>query len=96
MPQGTISGPSLWKIYVTDLKPAYKTLKYADDTALYSKVLKSDIEVLENSGRNRLISIPDNDMQHAADRAVEWSQGNKQRLNASKTQYVMFSLQLNN
>ena len=96
VPQGTISGPSLWKIYVTDLKPAYKTLKYADDTTLYSKVLKSDIEVLENSGRNRLISIPDNDMQHAADRAVEWSQGNKQRLNASKTQYMMFSLQLNN
>ena len=96
VPQGTISGPNLWKIYVNDLKPAEKLLKYPDDTTLYSKVLKSDITVLESSGRNRLISIPENGMQHAADKAVEWSQGNKQRLNASKTQYVMFSLQLNN
>ena len=50
----------------------------------------------QTSRKNRLISIPDNGMQHTADRAVEWSQGNKQRLNASKTQYMMFSLQLNN
>ena len=66
-----ISGPSLWKIYVNDLKPAENTLKYADDTTLYSKVLKSDITVLESSGRNRTILIPDNGMQHAADKAVE-------------------------
>ena len=39
-----------------------------------------DITVRDNSGRNRLILIPDNGMQRTADRAVEWSQGNKQSL----------------
>ena len=32
-------------------------------------------------------------MQHAADKAIEWSQSNKQHLYASKTRYIiMFSL----
>ena len=39
-----------------------KMLKYADETTLYSKALKSDITALENTGCNRLISIPDNGM----------------------------------
>ena len=40
-----------------------------------------------------VISTPDNGMQHAADKAIEWSQSNKQHLYASKTRYItMFSL----
>ena len=50
----------------------------------------------QTSRKNRLISIPDNGVQHSADKAVEWREGKKQRLNASKTQYMKFSLQLNN
>ena len=75
VPYGTISGPNLWKIYVNDLNlTEKKTLKYADDTTLYSKVLKLDITALGNPGCYRLISIPDNGLQHAADKAIEWSQ----------------------
>ena len=35
-------------------------------------------------------------MQNAADIAASWSDENKQRMNASKSQYMTFSLQLNN
>ena len=77
-----------------NLIPTAKKLNYyADDTTLHSKALKLDITVLENTGCNRLISIPDNGMQHAAVKAIEWSQSNKQHLYASKTRYIiMFSL----
>ena len=62
--------------------------KYADETTLYSKALKSDITALENTGCNR-----DNGMQHAADKAIDWRQSNEQRLYTSKTRYIiMFSL----
>ena len=35
VPQGTISGPTLWNVYVDDLRPINNTIKYADDTTLY-------------------------------------------------------------
>ena len=35
-------------------------------------------------------------MQNAADIAASWSDENKQRMNASKSQYMTLSLQLNN
>ena len=94
VPQGTISGPNLWKVYVSDLKPSAMTLKYADDTTVYSEVRKSDIIVNEKCGRERVISLCNNNMQSATDNAVQWSMENHQRLNAGKTQFMMFSLQL--
>ena len=92
--QGTISGPNSWKVYVSDLKPSAMTLKYADDTTVYSVVRKSDITVNQKCGWERLISIRNNNMQSATDNAVQWSMENHQRLNAGKTQFMMFSLQL--
>lgn len=42
IPKDTISGPTLWKIYVGNLKPALITLKYAAGTTLYSNANESD------------------------------------------------------
>ena len=96
VPQGTISGPILWNVYVSDLNPSPNTIKYADDTTVYGSIEKKDVIVKEKSGRDRTISLnTDNDMQTAADNATQWSEDNAQRLNASKTQYVLFTLQLN-
>ena len=46
VPQGTISGPTLWKLFVSDLNPSKNTIKYADDTALYDTITKQDVNIL--------------------------------------------------
>ena len=94
VPQGTISGPTLWKVYVSDLKPSRNTIKYADDTTLYDTIRKKDLTVTDQSGRNRVITLPENTMQSAANEASSWSENNHQRLNAGKTQHMLFTLQL--
>ena len=95
VPQGTISGPALWKIYVSNLQPAISTLKYADDTTIYTTVPKSDIILRSQSGHDRSVTIRDNTMQTAAAAANQWSKDNYQRLNTGKTQYMIFTPQLN-
>ena len=95
VPQGTISGPALWKIYVSNLQPAISTLKYADDTTIYTTVPKSDIILRSQSGHDRSVTIRDNAMQTAAAAANQWSKDNYQRLNTGKTQYMIFTPQLN-
>ena len=94
VPQGTISGPTLWKIFVSDLNPSKNTIKYADDTTLYDTITKQNINVVEKSGWDRVASIEPNSIQEAANKALEWSTSNNQRLNAMKTQHMIFSLQL--
>ena len=92
--KATISGPTLWKVYVSDLKPSRNTIKYADDTTLYDTIRKKDLTVTDQSGRNRVITLPENTMQSAANEATSWSENNHQRLNAGKTQHMLFTLQL--
>ena len=95
VPQGTILGPILWNAYVQDLKPSERVIKYADDTTIYVPVLRKDIEVTTSERRNRSILISHNAMQVAADRATSWCENTNQKINATKTQFLMFSLQLN-
>ena len=40
VPQGIVSGPLLWNIFVTTLKPAPNTVKYADGTTPYCVIEK--------------------------------------------------------
>lgn len=95
VPQGTISGPILWNIYVADLQPAENTIKYADDTTLYSSVDRKYIEVVSKGSRDRTITIVPNAIQEAANQAVSWCEINHQSINAAKTQHMFFTLQLN-
>ena len=95
VPQGTISGPILWNIYVNNLEPAPDTIKYADDTSIFTTISKSAVDVLKKSKSHHLINITQNSMQSAADKALDWSKQHHQRINAAKTQYMMFTLKQN-
>ena len=64
--------------------------------SLYSSVKKREVVVTERQGRQQTIRINNNLMQNAADVAASWSDENKKRMNACKSQYMTFSLQLNN
>ena len=80
---------------MSSLNPTECTLKYADDTTVYCPVYKSSVEVKHKSGHKRTVRLPNNTMQTVADAASEWSREHHQRLNAGKTQYMMFTPQLN-
>ena len=95
VPQGTILGPSLWNVYVSDLQPSNDVIKYADDTTLYMPATSESVSVINSEGQNRVVGISDNPMQHAADNAVNWCEKANQRINATKTQYMLLTLQLN-
>lgn len=72
-----------------------RSRKRPRNPTLYSSVYKKDTQTTHKSGHNRTVQINDNQIQLAADNATAWSDENHQRLNASKTQYMMFTLQLN-
>ena len=66
VPQGTITGPTLWKTFVSELNPSKSTLKYADDTTVFDTITKQDINVFEKSGWDRLVaSIEPNSIQQS-------------------------------
>ena len=72
VPQGTILGPSLWNVYVSDLQPSNDVINYADDTTLYMPATSESVSVVNSEGQNWVVGIFDNPMQHAADNAVNW------------------------
>ena len=72
VPQGTILGPSLRNVYVSDLQPSIDVIKYADDTTLYMPANSESVVVINSEGQNLVVGISDNPMQHAADNAVNW------------------------
>ena len=75
-PQGTKVGPLLWLIYVHDLTTVVDTIKYADDTTLYSIINNNSTSVI----------------QQALDQTHEWSERNNMLLNASKSAAMTISL----
>ena len=88
VPQGTILGPVLWNVYVTDLGKNRQVVKYADDTTIIDTVLKANVTTTHKTGRERQITITDNTIQSAANEAVLWCENTNQRINANKTQYM--------
>ena len=89
VPQGTILGPSLRNIYVSDLQPSNDVIKYADDTTLYLPATSESVGVINSEGQNRVVGISDNPMQNAADNAVHWCEKANRRINATKNQYML-------
>mgnify|MGYP001791570963 FL=1 len=95
VPQGTILGPALWNIDVTNLCRNSNVVKYADDTTIYDAVPKSKVTTTHKSGRERQITIADNSLQATADDAARWCDDSNQKINAAKSQYMLLTLQLN-
>ena len=52
------------------------------------------ISVISSEGKNRVVGISDYSMQHTTDNAVHWSEKANQRINTTKTQYMLLTLLL--
>ena len=78
-PQGTILGPLLWLAYINDLNPkSVTTVKFADDTTIYSSVSKQSVHV-------------ENLLTTSLQECDQWCSENHMLLNASKTQVLILS-----
>lgn len=81
VPQGSILGPLLFIIYINDITNAstfFKTISYADDSTLYTK--------LENKFNSRSIQTINEEL----DIVNEWLKLNKLSLNTNKSVFMLF------
>lgn len=92
VPQGTLTGPILWNIFVNSLRPEASHIKYADDTTIYNAITKQSVETISSTRTQATINIPDNRLQQAATHAKEWSDANEMLLNTTKTTAITFTL----
>ena len=80
VPQGSILGPTLFLLYINDIKNISNLLKFiifADDTNIYYS--NEDIKVVEKTMNEELIKL------------VSWFKANKLTLNVEKTNFIIFS-----
>ena len=75
VPQGTLSGPKCFLIYINDLETPVHLYKYVDDSTLF--------EVCERNG----VSL----MQESVDIASKWTEENYMKLNNEKSKEMIFS-----
>lgn len=80
VPQGSILGPLLFLIYINDLSQCLKSsdcILYADDTTIFCSDNHLDSLIYK--------------LNHDADSIVTWCRQNKLQINATKSQFVIFS-----
>ena len=80
VPQGSILGPTLFLLYINDIKNISNLLKFiifADDTNIYFS--NENIKVVEKTMNEELIKL------------VSWFKANKLSLNVEKANFILFS-----
>ena len=80
VPQGSILGPTLFLLYINDIKNVSKLLKFiifADDTNIFYS--NENIEILEATINTEL------------EKLAYWFKANKLSLNVGKTSFILFS-----
>ena len=92
VPQGTISGPMFWLVFVDDLQPATKSVKYADDTTCYAPISIGDCTILESTPLSACVNLTSNVIQDALDYSQNWCLKNGMLLNATKTKILNLSV----
>ena len=76
MPQGTLSGPKYFLLYVNDLEANVPLYKYVDDSTLFEICNTTDVSV----------------MQESIDRAVNWTHNNCMKINSKNQRKWLFVL----
>ena len=79
VPQGTLSGPKCFLVYINYLETPVHLYKYVDDSTLF--------EVCERNG----VSL----MQEAVDIAAKWTEENYMKLNKEKSKEMIISFAKN-
>ena len=73
VPQGTLSGPKCFLLYVNDLESNVPLYKYVDDSTLFEICNTTDVSV----------------MQESIDRAVNWTNNNCMKINSKKSKEMV-------
>ena len=73
VPQGTLSGPKCFLLYVNDLEANVPLYKYVDDSTLFEIYNTTDVSV----------------MQESIDRAVNWTHNNCMKINSKKSKEMV-------
>ena len=73
VPQGTLSGPKCFLLYVNDLEANVPLYKYVDDSTLFEICNTTDVSV----------------MQESIDRAVNWTHNNCMKINSKKSKEMV-------
>ncbi|KAK2183513.1 hypothetical protein NP493_308g00010 [Ridgeia piscesae] len=75
VPQGTLSGPKCFLVYINDLRTNVPLYKYVDDSTLFEICDRNDVSVIQES----------------VDIAARWTEQNDMKINSEKSKEIIIS-----
>ena len=75
VPQGTLSGPKCFLVYINDLRTTVPLYKYVDDSTLFEICDRNDVSVIQES----------------VDIAARWTEQNDMKINSEKSKEIIIS-----
>ena len=75
VPQGTLSGPKCFLVYINDLRTTVPLYKYVDDSTLFEICDRNDVSVIQES----------------VDIAARWTEQNDIKINSEKSKEIIIS-----